>query len=143
VVNDEPLSGALFTVLLMAEDAGRTLAERLGVGVSDATALQHLLLTGPTGPAQLGRRLGIGSAAATMLADRLERAGHIERRAHPGDRRRRVLVPTDRAGEQVWAVLEPLVTGLDAVEGDMDEAERAAVRRYLDAIRRAYSTYSA
>ncbi len=136
------LSDQLFAVLLAAEDAGRALAARLGTGTSDAAALQHLMLRGPTGPVELGRTLGIGSAAATMMADRLERAGHVERRPHPADRRRLQLVPTERARREVWGVLEPLVGGLDAVERGLDDTERAAAGRYLDAVLAAYHAYS-
>ena len=136
-----PLSGLLFTVLLAADDAGRTLAERLGVGPNDATALRHLIVRGPTGPVDLGRVLGIGSAAATALADRLERAGHVERRPHPEDRRRLQLVPTERARQDVWRVLAPLTTRLDGAEAGLDPAEREAVGRYLAAVLAAYRDY--
>jgi DNA-binding MarR family transcriptional regulator len=135
------LSASLFTVLLAADDAGRTLAERLGMGPNDATALRHLIVRGPTGPVDLGRTLGIGSAAATALADRLERAGHVERRPHPEDRRRLQLVPTDRAAQEVWRVLAPLITRLDGAEAVLDAAGRAAVARYLTAVSEAYRDY--
>lgn len=140
-VPETPLSGLLFTVLLAADDAGRTLAERLGVGANDATALQHLIVRGPTGPVDLGRLLGIGSAAATALADRLERAGHVERRPHPDDRRRLQLVPTERAAQDVWRALGPLVALLDGVEERLDPAERDAVERYLADVTGAYRAY--
>jgi DNA-binding MarR family transcriptional regulator len=141
-VSEPPLSQLLFAVLIAADDAGRVLAERLGTGVSDAEALRHLLTTGPTGPVELGRTLGIGSAASTALADRLERAGHVERRPHPADRRRLQLVPTERAGREVWAALSPLVTGLDAVEEGLPDADRAAVRRYLEGVLATYRDYT-
>jgi DNA-binding MarR family transcriptional regulator len=136
-----PLGDLLFAVLLAADDAGRSLADRLGTGRADATALQHLIVRGPTGPVDLGRVLGIGSAAATALADRLERAGHIERRPHPEDRRRLQLVPTEQAERDVWRVLEPLLTRLGAVETGLDAAERDAVARYLTAVAGAYREY--
>ncbi len=140
-VSSPPLSELLFTVLLAADDAGRTLAERLGTGPNDATALQHLIVRGPVGPVDLGRVLGIGSAAATALADRLERAGHVERRPHPDDRRRLQLVPTERAAQDVWRVLGPLISLLDGVEERLDPADRDAVVRYLSAVAEAYRAY--
>lgn len=140
-MTEEPLSALLFAVLLAAEDAGRTMAARLGTGVNDTTALQHLLIRGPVGPVELGRTLGIGSAAATALADRLERAGHVERRPHPDDRRRLQLVPTERAGQEVWRVLQPLIALLDGVEERLDERARQAVRNYLGLTREAYRAY--
>jgi DNA-binding MarR family transcriptional regulator len=142
-VPSEPLSALLYAVLRAADDAGRVLAERLGTGVTDATALQHLLTSGPAGPAELGRLLGLGSAAATVLADRLEAAGHVERTPHPGDRRRRQLAPTDRARADVWAVLEPLVRLLDEVQVGFDDAEQEVVARYLRETAAAYARYDA
>ncbi len=130
-------------MLRAADDAGRAMSERLGVGVSDTAALQHLFVHGPAGPVDLGRSLGLGSAAATMLADRLERAGHVERHPHPDDRRRRRLEPTEQAQHDVWQVLGPLVARLDAVEAGLDEDERAAVARYLERVLDAYRDYTA
>jgi DNA-binding MarR family transcriptional regulator len=146
-VSEEPsgpaLSGALYAVLQAADDAGRAMSERLGVGASDTAALQHLFVHGPAGPVDLGRSLGLGSAAATMLADRLERAGHVERHPHPDDRRRRRLVPTEQARRDVWRVLGPLIARLDAVEAEFDEDERAVVARYLERVLGAYRDYTA
>jgi DNA-binding MarR family transcriptional regulator len=140
---DHRLSEQLYTVLLASGDAGRAMAERLGMGPNDMAALHHLFLRGPAGPADLSRVLGIGSAAATMLADRLERAGHVQRRAHPEDRRRRTLVPTEHAEQQVWQELGPLLAHLEAAEAGLDEAQRAVVSRYLTAVLAAYRDYTA
>jgi DNA-binding MarR family transcriptional regulator len=144
-MSEEPagprLSERLYAVLQAADDAGRAMAERLDMGVSDTAALQHLFTHGPAGPAELGRALGLGSGAATMLADRLERAGHVERRPHPDDRRRRTLVPTEQAERAAGEVLGPLVAGLDAVEDGLDGGARAAVADYLAAVLDAYRRY--
>lgn len=141
-MSDQPLSQLLYAVLLASDEAGRAMASRLGIGVSDTAALQRLLTHGPEGPVDLGRALGLGSAAATTLADRLERSGHVERRRQAGDRRRLQLVPTERAAQDAWRVLGPLVALLDAVEAELDEQARAAVARYLTAVADAYRTYT-
>lgn len=140
---EEPLSRRLYAVLLAADEAGRVMAGGLGLGVSDTSALQRLLTHGPEGPVDLGRALGIGSAAATTLADRLERAGHVERRPQAGDRRRLQLVPTEHAAREAGRALAPLVALLDAVENDLDEDARATVGEYLAAVVEAYRTYTA
>jgi DNA-binding MarR family transcriptional regulator len=142
-VADESLSALLYAVLLAADGAGRVVADEMGMSVTDTTALQHLTTRGPAGPVDLGRMLGIGSAAATMLADRLERAGHVERRPHPADRRRLQLVPTERATREAWRVLQPLLGRVDAVEGGLEADDRAVVARYLRAVASAYEDYIA
>ena len=58
------------------------------MNVSDMRAILLLSERGPMGGAELARRLGISSAATTVLVDRLERAGHFERVRDTGDRRR-------------------------------------------------------
>lgn len=142
-MSGEPLSASVYAVLLAADDAGRAMADRLGTGTSDTAALHHLFVHGPTGPVDLGRALGMGSAAATMLADRLERAGHVERHPHPHDRRRRRLVPTERAEREVRQALDPLVSRLDAIEIGLNETERAVVASYLSDVLDAYQHYTA
>jgi DNA-binding MarR family transcriptional regulator len=55
--------------------AARRLLGRLGIGDTDMTALEHLFANGPLGPVELGEKLGLRSASATALVDRLEAAG--------------------------------------------------------------------
>jgi DNA-binding MarR family transcriptional regulator len=87
--------------------------------------------------------VGLGSAAATALVDRLERAGHVERRPHEHDRRRQVLAPTAHAEEELWRVLGPLVRGVDGLADELDEGERAAVARFLAGVAALYRRYAA
>jgi DNA-binding MarR family transcriptional regulator len=87
---------------------------------------------GPLGPVELGARLGLRSASATALVDRLEAMGHVERRPHPSDRRRLVVVPTEHARREAAGALQPLIDGLDEVAAGMTEAEQEVVRRYLE-----------
>jgi DNA-binding MarR family transcriptional regulator len=63
------------------------LASGAGIRPADLDALEHLEAAGPLTQRQLGDRLSLTSGAITMLVDRLERAGWVQRRQHPGDRR--------------------------------------------------------
>jgi DNA-binding MarR family transcriptional regulator len=63
------------------------LARATGLAPADLDALEHLEADGPLTQRQLGDRLLLTSGAVTMLVDRLERAGLVARRRHPGDRR--------------------------------------------------------
>lgn len=119
----------------------RELARRLGLGVNDVTAIDHLLQNGPLGPAELGNLLGMRSASATALVDRLEAAGHVERRPHPTDRRRLVVEPTPHAVEEVLGVIRPLVAGLDAVAEELTPDERRVVARYLNRVSEVLGAY--
>jgi DNA-binding MarR family transcriptional regulator len=65
----------------------------------------HLLMIrdtpGHASPSDLAADLGISAAGMTKRLDALERAGWIQRRAEPGDRRR-VSVEVTRAGAAIW-----------------------------------------
>ncbi|MFC1420898.1 MarR family winged helix-turn-helix transcriptional regulator [Streptacidiphilus cavernicola] len=128
-----PVSWALRQVLLANRDAQAALARRLGLGLNDVTALEHLLgAPDGLGPADLAQRLGIRSASATVLVDRLEQAGHVTRAAHRSDRRRTVVAPTPHARDEIVAALQPLVAAVDDAAGQLTDAERAVVTRFLE-----------
>lgn len=127
----DALSLALRSFMEAARAAEDGMARRLGVTTTDLDAVTLLIEGEPMGPVELGERLGIRSASATALADRLEANRHAERRPHPSDRRRVVLVPTEHAVQEAWRALMPLLEAVDAAHDGFSEEERAVVTRYL------------
>lgn len=118
------------------------LARALGLGPNDVWALERLRVEGPLGPVELGHRLGgMRSASATALVDRLEAAGHVERRRHPSDRRRLVVVPTEQAEEAGEEAFAPLAAGLEEAAAHLSPEERVAVARYLDRVTEAIGAF--
>lgn len=133
---------ALRALMWSVHDAEAALARRMGVGVTDVQALQ--VLTGrATGTVGLGAALGIRSASATALADRLQTAGHLRRAPHPTDRRRVVLELTDPARMQVLDALRPLLEAIDLVVAELDDAERMVVDRFLRRATEAITAFGA
>ena len=92
----------------------------------------------PLGPVELGHRLGIKSASATVLVDRLEQAGHLTRTGHPHDRRRRVLRATDHARTEVLAALQPMLDPLMDAVGDLTDEEARTIHKFLQKVIAAY-----
>jgi len=126
-----------------ATDAELALARHMGMNPKDVSAMGHLTFSpAPMGPLELSGRLGITPGAGTELVDRLERAGHLERRRDEQDRRRVHLIPTDSALGEVREALDPLIAALDAVGERYTEDERAVILRFLDDARDAYASYS-
>jgi DNA-binding MarR family transcriptional regulator len=126
---------ALWEVMRAATDAGYVLAERLGLPYNDVRALSVLTESEDTfGPVELGHRLGMRSASATELVDRLEASGHVRRVRHPRDRRRVILEITDAGWHAVMAELGPLLARFDQVADDLGPDGSAAVVAYLRAI---------
>ena len=126
---------ALWEVMRAATDAGYVLAERMGLPYNDVRALSILAETEDVlGPVELGNRLGMRSASATELVDRLEGAGYVRRVRHPRDRRRVILEITDTGWHAVMAELGPLLARFDRVADDLGPEGSAVVVVYLRAI---------
>ena len=125
-----------------AHEANHAIARRLKLGLTDVQALDHLLAR-PLGPGELAARLGLRAASATALIDRLEEAGHVERRPHPGDRRRLVIAATEHAQREAFLVLRPLIAALEAASDHMSESERRAAARYLARVHDALKAFAA
>lgn len=146
---DEPdiardISRSLRDLLQAGRGVQTTLARRLGVGVTDVQAVSHLVESPePLGTVELGNRLGIRSASATVLVDRLEAAGHLSRTAHPDDRRRVVLRPTDTARAEVREALAPLLASLGGIVADLDDEQAAVVLGFLRDATRAIGEFTA
>jgi DNA-binding MarR family transcriptional regulator len=128
-----PVAWAVRQMVLANQDAQHAVARHLRMGVNDVAAMEHLFGSPDgLGPADIAHRLGIRSASATALVDRLEEAGYVVRVAHGSDRRRTVVTPTERARTDVVAALRPLVAALDEASAQLTDAERAVVLRFLD-----------
>ncbi|KQO96673.1 MarR family winged helix-turn-helix transcriptional regulator [Leifsonia sp. Leaf264] len=87
----------------------------------------------PLTPGQLGAAVRLSSAATTGLIDRLERAGHLERRRDDTDRRRVHLHYADasmRVAEQFFGPLGRISSELLA---RYTPEERELITGYLDA----------
>jgi DNA-binding MarR family transcriptional regulator len=125
-------------------EATQSLARRLGLGITDATALDHLFASADgLGPTELGQRLGIRSASATTLVDRLEAAGHAERVPHPSDRRRQTVVATEHAYEEVLGALAPLHNRVEEAAARLTPEQAAATVAFLREVAEAMREYSA
>lgn len=89
----------------------------------------------PLEPRQIGAVIGSGSAHVTVLLDQLERMGHLERRAHDTDRRRRAIVLTDGGRDAARASTEAVAAAARVViarAGGLSAADILAVAGPLD-----------
>lgn len=118
------------------------LARRMGLGISEVAALEHLHSAGELTPKQLGERLFMTSGAVTALVDRLERDGRLERVPNPRDRRSSLLRPTPWGTEEVVGQLVPLVGEIHTLFESLSEEERTTIGRFLEAATAAYTRRS-
>lgn len=130
-------------LLLTAPAVHAELAARVGVGVTDLLALDHLTSAPePIGVGELSRMLNIRSASATVLVDRLVASGHLERGRHPSDGRRTSLYPTTAAHDDVRAALGPLIDDISRITGELSPTQAAAVLRFLGQITDALTSFA-
>ena len=90
-------------------------ARRAGLSESELVTLEHLSRE-QIGPAEVARRLEVSTAAATGIVDRLVGRGHVGRRPHPGDRRRKELVMTESGRNEAVGHLMPMFVALDRLD---------------------------
>ena len=77
------------------------MSEWAGLNATDMECLRLLFQKGVATPSELARHTGLTSGATTAMLDRLEKAGLIERRPNPNDRRGSLITPEKSSGEKM------------------------------------------
>ncbi len=127
------LDEALRRFSFVAGDVRPALADRLGLSPTELRAIEHVM-NERMGPVELARRLGLTSAAATTLVQRLELRGHLDRAPHPQDGRRVELRATPHAYRMVAEVLIPLFDQLETARVGMSDHDCDVATRYLETV---------
>jgi DNA-binding MarR family transcriptional regulator len=107
------------------------IGRRLGLGDSEMLAVAHLARRDGLTPGELGALLDLSSGGVSAVIGRLEDAGHVQRAAHPTDRRSTVVSLSPALAERLGRTLGPLLAELDRLADGLGEADRAAVSAYL------------
>lgn len=118
----------------------RRLGAALTVNPTDLSAMQHLIQSGPLTPSELAARLGVTTAASTLVVDRLVALGHAERHPHAHDRRKIVVVPARASVNRAIDELIPVIAGINGLVDDLTEAERTTIARFLMAVNEVYKS---
>jgi DNA-binding MarR family transcriptional regulator len=108
-------------------------AQRVGLGASDAQFMHLLQLHGPLTPGRLAELSGLTTGTVTGVLDRLEATGFV-RRERDGSDRRKVIVKLNE--ERLWSAMAPLYAGqaesLAAVAGAYDAEQLEVIADFLD-----------
>jgi DNA-binding MarR family transcriptional regulator len=99
------------------------MSEWAGLNVTDMECLRFLFLKGVATPSELARQTGLTSGAATAMLDRLEKAGLIERRPNPDDRRGTLITPAQSAAVEVASWFESARNAQDELISTYSESE--------------------
>src|SRR3954447_15527669 len=109
------------------------LCQRAGITESELDALEYLEADGPLTQRQLGERLLLSSGGITVLVDRLERGGWVERKPHPTDRRAVLLELDHKALATLPNALAEYHMALAAASRAIPPEHRDATAAFLSA----------
>jgi DNA-binding MarR family transcriptional regulator len=106
---DQPAQPALLNELLTAVRhmsletmlLSAVVAERIGINPTDLTWLALIEPSGEVTAGELAELSGLTTGAVTGLIDRLERAGFVERKRDPDDRRKVFVRPNPTNAERI------------------------------------------
>lgn len=101
----EALSAALVEIDASHRRIRHRLAHDLGFSTGELTAIFLIGSTENCTPKHLAAELDLSTGAITAMVDRLDKAGHVERIAHPTDRRSQLLTLTFRGEEAMDSIM--------------------------------------
>jgi MarR family transcriptional regulator, organic hydroperoxide resistance regulator len=134
-LGDEFQAAFWATKRAMAE-AAEAAFRRHGIRAGQQFILQCLWEEDCLSPGVVARRLNLATPTVTRAATRMEAAGLLARRPHPGDARLVRLCLTER-GQALREVVDEEMRGLtDRALATLAPPERAQLVRYLNEIRR-------
>ena len=109
------------------------IADRLGLNVTDLRALELVVAEPGLTAGQIADRSALTTGAVTGVLDRLERAGYVERRPDPADRRSVTIHPVVGRASQLAEARAAGDRELGRLLSGHDEKTRAAILAFLDA----------
>jgi DNA-binding MarR family transcriptional regulator len=130
----------LMSALGRLRDAEERLSEAslkyMKLNHSDMRALHYLIVSANSGaiatPGAIAAHLRISTASTTKLLDRLERAGHITRQAHPSDRRALAIAITPETHQAAMRTVGRQQARRFLAAARLNARERETVTRFLD-----------
>jgi DNA-binding MarR family transcriptional regulator len=109
----------------------QSVADRLGLNVTDHKCLDFLLLDGPLTAGELAQRTSLTTGAITSVLDRLERAGFVQRQPDPNDRRRVIVHPIVERLSQVGMLFADLSSRMHEMATRYSPAELTLIIDFM------------
>ena len=118
---------AAMQAFVTSEDRRRALRAELDLGAGKAELLIKLTHA-PMTLREIAQAAEVDPPAASVAVDRLERRGLVQRRAHPDDNRRKLVLLTD-AGLQAAAAARRILTDPPPALAALNSGDLAALTR--------------
>jgi DNA-binding MarR family transcriptional regulator len=113
------------------------IAKRIGISFTEVVALHHLYDSRGLTAKELASLMFLTPGAVTQLADRLERAGYLERASNPADRRSLLLKETRAGEEAALRQMDPFLKEARRGIAALSVEEQEVVGRFLEGVMRA------
>lgn len=107
-------------------------ARESGLSMSHFGAIFHIHRIGSCGVTEVGEHLGVTSAAASQMLDRLVSQGLIERKEDPEDRRVKRIELTDEGQHVYERGIQARQSWMEDLATSLSEAERQAIASALE-----------
>jgi len=121
-----------------SDQIGRVFAARHDVAANDFRALLHVMVAETAGvpltAGELRREMGTSAPAITYLVERMIASGHLQREAHPDDRRKVVLRVADHGMTVARGFFAPLAEHTSRALADLPDDDLAAAHRAFRAL---------
>jgi len=109
----------------------RAVGHVLGVNVTDMKCLDMMAQQKVATPSQLAAHTGLSSGATTAMIDRLEKAGLVERRSHPKDRRGTILILTQQAKRKLPSLFGSLGAAMEALVSSYPQSDLVVLNDFF------------
>lgn len=106
-------------------------AEEVGINATDLQCLNVLELQGSATPTELAGWSRLTTGGITVVLDRLERAGYIQREPNPKDRRSTIIRPVMPALGKLYGHYRPHEQALTKVLSSYTESELQLILDFL------------
>lgn len=110
----------------------QSVADRLGLNVTDHKCVDFLLLHGPRTAGELAQLTSLTTGAITAVVDRLEKAGFVRREADPTDRRRVIVHPVIERLTEIGQLFGDLSARIDELAADYSQAELDVIIDFMN-----------
>ena len=106
-------------------------SREIGLSMSQIGALYHLRRRGHSGVSDLGEHLGVTSAAASQMLDRLVQQELILRTEDPNDRRSKQIMLTEKGSEIIRESINARQSWLEELANNLSASEKEQITSAL------------
>jgi DNA-binding MarR family transcriptional regulator len=109
----------------------QTLADFLGLNITDHKCLGFLLEEGPQTAGKLAELTSLTTGAVTGVIDRLEKAGYVKRERDPHDRRRVIIAPVYGSEAKMGSLFVSLAESSKEMCSHYTDQELSVILRFV------------